>query len=314
MEKASCSVHALTLADSPFQKMARQGLTAATREKLASKPEIQEFFVPGFAVGCRRLTPGPGYLEAVVQDNVDFITTGIKAAYENGLELVDGAKVDLDVLVCATGFHTSVAPPFPVMGRSGVSLEQRWADFPDTYLSIATDGFPNLFFMFGPSSGVSTGPLTTLFEAAGDYIVKAVRKMQRENIDAMEVQKRRVTDFVAYMDNYFKKTVHVDSCSSWYKRGETNRIAVIWPGSSLHAMEAMRSPRWEDWDYTYKGEDGQGGDHVNRMAWLGNGWSALQLDDSAGDVSYFVQEHHVDIPEAPLPEKGLKYTQRPYAY
>jgi len=40
------------------------------KEKLASKPEIFEQLLPNFPPGCRRLTPGPGYLEALVQPNV----------------------------------------------------------------------------------------------------------------------------------------------------------------------------------------------------------------------------------------------------
>lgn len=280
-------------------------------EKLASKPEILESILPDFSVGCRRLTPGPGYLEALVSENVDFVNTHIARAHETGLELVDGRKLEFDILVCATGFDAATAPPFPVAGVNSQTLQERFADFPETYLSIATNGFPNFFMMFGPNGGIGTGPLTTILEAAGDYIIRSIRKMQKDSIKKMEVKQRRVQDFVQYMDNYFKKTVYMDSCNTWYRKN--NRVTVLWPGSALHAMEAFRSPRWEDWDYVYEGEE-EGGKEVNRMGWLGDGWSLLQVDGEVGDLAYFLQPGQIDIPEGPLPERTAANRQRPYAY
>lgn len=73
------------------------------QKKLAAKPHIAKAFIPNFAVGCRRLTPGPGYLEALVEPNVDFISTGIKRITETGIETVDGQHREYDTIVCATG-------------------------------------------------------------------------------------------------------------------------------------------------------------------------------------------------------------------
>lgn len=81
-----------------------QGLAPQTvQKKLAAKPHIAKAFIPNFAVGCRRLTPGPGYLEALVEPNVDFISTGIKRITETGIETVDGQHREYDTIVCATG-------------------------------------------------------------------------------------------------------------------------------------------------------------------------------------------------------------------
>jgi hypothetical protein len=42
------------------------------RTKLVSKDGIYEALEPQFTLGCRPLTPGPGYLEALTQDNVEL--------------------------------------------------------------------------------------------------------------------------------------------------------------------------------------------------------------------------------------------------
>lgn len=81
---------------------------------------------PNFAPGCRRLTPGPGFLEALVEDNVALINNGIARMEPKGVVTEDGKLHEIDVLVCATGFYASAAPPFPVVGLNGRSLQEHW--------------------------------------------------------------------------------------------------------------------------------------------------------------------------------------------
>lgn len=117
-------------------------------------------------------------------------------------------------------------------------MKQKFEPYAETYLSMATDGFPNYFMMLGPNAAVGTGTLTTMIEMTGDYIVKCIRKLQKENIKSMEVQKRKVKDFSDFIVHYFKKTVYMDNCSSWY----------ISPGGSVTALRAFGlvapSTRW----------------------------------------------------------------------
>jgi hypothetical protein len=81
----------------------KDNFTALMRQRLAKKPHIFKSLLPSFGVGCRRITPGPGFLEALTEDNVDFITTHIVEARRNSLILEGGDEIVLDVLVCATG-------------------------------------------------------------------------------------------------------------------------------------------------------------------------------------------------------------------
>lgn len=50
------------------------------KEKLKTKPDIFEMLQPDFSPGCRRLTPGPGFLEALVEENVEFTNSRIVRA------------------------------------------------------------------------------------------------------------------------------------------------------------------------------------------------------------------------------------------
>jgi cation diffusion facilitator CzcD-associated flavoprotein CzcO len=110
IERDSNSVHGLTLKDSSRQQVARDDFTELMRQKLAKKPQIFKSLLPSFGVGCRRLTPGLGYLEALAEDNVDFIDTPITEARSTSLILENGEEKTLDVLVCATGKAHSTCP------------------------------------------------------------------------------------------------------------------------------------------------------------------------------------------------------------
>lgn len=288
-----------------MQKAWADTFSKATREILANRPDLLERFSPPFAVGCRRITPGPGYLDALCEDNVELITSDIEAINSTGL-VVNGRQIDFDVLVCATGFNASSVPPFPVIGRNGVDLAQKFTPFPQTYLSIAVDDFPNYFIMDGPNAGVGAGSLIPVLEAIGDYMVKCVRKLQKEDYITMEPRRARVQDFSDYVGEYFKRTVYMDDCKSWYKTegGTGGRISALWPGSLLHLMETLRAPRWEDFDFEAKDE--------NRLRWLGNGFSICLT--GAGDPSFYLNPDVVDVPPAETPEVDEKYKVRPFSH
>lgn len=315
IEEEINSTHGLTLKGSVLQKLARDDFTDLMKTKLAKKPHILQSLLPSFSVACRRLTPGPGYLEALVEDNVDFINASVVRCLPNGVELDDGRKFEFDVLVCATGFNASAPPPFAVVGKRGQTIAQRFDPYAETYLSLTVDGFPNFFMMLGPNAAIGTGSLTMMIEAAGDYIIKCTRKLQKEDIQSMEVKSQRVKDFSAVIDAYFRQTVYLDDCNSWYRSngGRGARVTGLWPGSSMHALEALRSPRWEDYNYVYKGES-ENGSESNQLRWLGNGWSSAQVEPGIGDLAWYVKPEFVDRPAFPLPEKTHIYQLRAFSY
>ena len=114
------------------------------RRKLAAKPNIADIIVPkNFAVGCRRPTPGNGYLEALCKTNVEVVSESIVEITPKGIRTADGEEHNVDVIICATGFDVSWKPHYPTIGRAGRDLAEEWQDIPSTYLSITVPHFPN---------------------------------------------------------------------------------------------------------------------------------------------------------------------------
>ncbi|KAI0311859.1 FAD/NAD-P-binding domain-containing protein [Amylostereum chailletii] len=284
------SLHSLSIRGSELQKATKAAFEEDMKQKMASKPGLAEKMTPKWSVFCRRLTPGPGYIEALCQPNSTFETTPIKRVTRTGVELVDGRHNDLDVLVCATGFDVTYHYPFDVIGRGGQKLNDRWTPYAEAYISMAVDGFPNLFFAYGPNSGVNSGSIIVIIEKQVDYAIAATLKLQRERLKSMEVKKEATRDWVEHMRDYFPKTVYSDECHSWYKV-QDGTVVGLWPGSSLHCIRTLSNPRWED--YNYEPFDNT----HNRLYWLGTGQTENERTLS-GDRAWYL--NNVDVP--PIPE------------
>jgi cation diffusion facilitator CzcD-associated flavoprotein CzcO len=137
------------IADSDVQKKAQELFRKSMTDRLGNSEKgkkAAEYLLPSFPVGCRRQTPGPGFLEALLQDNVEMLWDSIERITPTGIQFKDGRSAEYDVIVCATGFDTTFKPSFPLIGRDGVSLAEKWTnDQPKAYLGTMVPGFPNYF-------------------------------------------------------------------------------------------------------------------------------------------------------------------------
>ncbi|THV06458.1 FAD/NAD-P-binding domain-containing protein [Dendrothele bispora CBS 962.96] len=295
IERDSNAAYAATIVGSHMQEMGRKLFREDMIKRLAKRPWIADHLLPDFAVACRRLTPGPGYLEALCEDNVEFVPDVIKRVTANGIETVDGKHRDFDIIICATGFNISYKLPFTFVGRGGVKLTDKFDPHPRTYLGVAVDGFPNWFACLGPNSGVGAGSLLIIMERQVDYAVQATLKLQRERLKSIEVKKEAIDDFDEYLDNYFPKSVFGSKCRSWYKMGkEEGRVVALWPGSPLHAVHALSNPRWEDYKYELLDPGVK-----NRFYWLGDGSTMADNGVPGTDSSWYLDPTVVDFPPVP---------------
>ncbi|OJJ43910.1 hypothetical protein ASPZODRAFT_2113943 [Penicilliopsis zonata CBS 506.65] len=281
------SMHAYTVNGTTEHRTAPMTFMEHMERGLQYKPELLAKLIPVFPPLTRPLTPAPGYLEAMTKDKVKVITKPIKKVVEKGIVTDDNVIHEVDLVVCATGFDTSFIPNIYMVGRNNQTLRDKWRKYPETYLGIMTDGFPNYFIAFGPNTGLATGNQLLLLERQIDYFTSAALKMQRDDIRAMAPRADKVQSFVTHCEQYFKGTIFKERCSSWYKaHTENGPVIGLWPGSGLHAVEALKNPRWEDFSYEYIDPDS--------MSWLGNGWT---LNETRNDISIdYLSRDQIDYP------------------
>ncbi|KAH8897975.1 FAD/NAD(P)-binding domain-containing protein [Thozetella sp. PMI_491] len=261
------------------QKNSRELIANLMKQKLGNE-KLAAKLVPDFALGCRRMTPGSGYLESLSKDNVEVVHQGVARFTEKGVVDAEGVEHQVDAVICATGFETSFTPHFKMIGRDGADIKEQFGDFPKAYLGITARNFPNFFLLAGPNSPTSHGSFLQILEWYTRYMFQVIEKFQKEDIKTFEPKAEAIRDLYNHTHELMKRLAWSSPCQSWFKNGKTHGpVTAIYPGSRLHFFEVMKTPRYEDYDITYR--------TGNRFQFMGNGFTECESSADGDPVWYF---------------------------
>ena len=144
---------------SPQQKKANEISRQIMENRLQHNPDLCKRLIPNFEFGCRRISPGEGYLEALQESNVTCCFDPIKRITDLGIE-TEKDHTNFDIIICATGFDVSFSPSWKLEGRGGQSLSNLWKEKPDAYFGICAPEQPNYFIFNGPNCPSKTVPMS----------------------------------------------------------------------------------------------------------------------------------------------------------
>ncbi|GAD93961.1 hypothetical protein AN0025.2 [Paecilomyces variotii No. 5] len=260
-------------------------ITEAARKQMAEKldhdPELCAKLIPEWNLGCRRITPGEGYLESFKKSNVQVVTSEAARITEDSVISADGREFKVDVVACATGFDVSLKPQWRMIGRNGVDLSKEWAVDPESYLSVAARDMPNYFMFLGPNAVIAHGSLLESINWTADYVVKWLHKVATENIKSIMPKSEVVDELIQYGDQIHKTLIWTDSCTSWFKRNIPNgRVTAAFAGSALLFRHLISSIRAEDFEINYRGH--------NRWEFLGSGFTKYELNPD-NDLAWYIE-------------------------
>lgn len=214
----------------PAKKMALANIT-----KGISDPALREKVTPTFEIGCKRILISNAYYPALDADNVDLVTDRIVKVTGDAVVTADGTERPVDVLVVATGFHTTDLPIAErVRGRGGASLAETWREGGmSAYKGTTVHGFPNMFMIVGPNTGLGHSSMVFVIESQVEYIRDAIRTMRRHRYAAVEPAPRAQRKWNDDLQRRMRRTVwNTGGCSSWYL-DEHGRNTVLWPRSTF---------------------------------------------------------------------------------
>jgi cation diffusion facilitator CzcD-associated flavoprotein CzcO len=214
-----------------------KGVEALARYHLRTQildPRLRAKLTPNFTIGCKRILIANDYYPTLTQPNVELITDGIREFRRDTVVTVDGTERALDAVICATGFHvTDVSFVHHVFDGEGRSLAAHWATTGMTaYRGTTVTGFPNLFTMVGPNTGLGHSSMVLMIEAQARYVVDALHTMAARGLEMVEVRPEVQERFNQQVQRRMQGTVWLaGGCASWYLDRE-GRSTVLWPRST----------------------------------------------------------------------------------
>ena len=206
-------------------------------------PELREKLTPDYDMGCKRILISNTYYPALAQDNVELVTDGIAKVTGSAVVTKDGVEREIDVLIVATGFHTTDLPiAHHITGADGRTMAQKFqAESMSAYKGTTISGFPNLFQIVGPNTGLGHSSMVFMIESQLTYILSALDHLEERNLDVFEVKPEAQRAWTDDIQRRMQKTVWSSGgCASWYL-DEHGKNVTLWPRTTFAFRLATRS-------------------------------------------------------------------------
>ncbi|MDQ2837446.1 MAG: NAD(P)/FAD-dependent oxidoreductase [Actinomycetota bacterium] len=210
--------------------LARRGAMSNIHKGI-SDPELRKRVTPHFSLGCKRVLISNDWYPALARDDVDLVTDPIVRVTERGIVTADGTEREVDVLVVATGFLTTELPiAGQIKGKTGQTLSDAWSEHGiQAYKGATVAGFPNLFFLVGPNTGLGHSSMVYMIESQLAYLIDAHRTMRRYGLATVEPHAESQRDWNVDLQRRMKRTVWSrGGCQSWYLDAH-GRNVTLWP-------------------------------------------------------------------------------------
>jgi cation diffusion facilitator CzcD-associated flavoprotein CzcO len=214
------------------KRLRKLGTRMALRqlERQVPDPELRAKLTPHYEIGCKRILPTEEWYPALQQPNVELVTDAIAEVRPRSVVTAAGEEREVDTIIFGTGFHVSDLPiSGRLRGRDGRTLAEHWDGSPRAYKGAAVAGFPNLFFLVGPNTGLGHNSIVFMIESQITYVLSALQAMRRRGAAVLDVRPEAQAAYNAELDEMTRGTVWVSGgCSSYYI-DRNGHNSTIWP-------------------------------------------------------------------------------------
>ena len=195
--------------------------------------ELRTRLTPSDRMGCKRILLSDDFYPSLNRANVQLVSAPITGVLPDGLVTADGVEHRADILVFATGFQaTDPIGPIEVVGCNGVTLSAAWRNGVHAHLGLAVAGFPNLFLLGGPNTGLGHNSVLFMLEAQIRHILRCLRLLRLRKAVSIEVRQEVQVAFARRLNGWMRRTVWLSGCRSWYL-DRNGRNTTLWPGFSV---------------------------------------------------------------------------------
>ncbi|MGH3515830.1 MAG: flavin-containing monooxygenase [Haloechinothrix sp.] len=209
------------------EKIAKRQLNKAIKD-----PELRAKVTPDYTMGCKRVLQANDYYPALARHNVDVVTDGIAEVRAHSIVDTAGVEHEVDAIIYGTGFHVTDAFDYlKITGEKGRDLATEWSvDGMQTHQGITVEGFPNLFFLLGPNTGLGHMSVVFMIESQSRYVAAAMRMVEQAGAQVLRVRPAAQQQFQQRIQKKLSNGIWTTGgCTSWYLDAKgVNR--TIWPG------------------------------------------------------------------------------------
>lgn len=211
-----------------------QRLTLRWLHKEVPDPTLRAKLTPDYVMGCKRILVSNDFYPALQRPNVDLITTGIRAIAPTGVITDDGVLHETDVIIYATGFHATDNPIADrIRGRDGQWLVDAWREGEEAYLGTLVHGFPNLYIIVGPNTGIGHTSLVFMIECQVQFILRCLDRLRAQGGTKLEVRAEAQARFNTALQARMQGTAWANGgCKSWYQN-KNGKVTTLWPGFTV---------------------------------------------------------------------------------
>ena len=201
------------------------------------RPDLRAAVTPGYAYPGKRPVLTGGFYPALLRPDVELVPHAVTSVTPRGVVAATGTEHPVDVLVLATGFQpANFLATLEVTGRGGRTIHEEWAGEPRAFLGLCVPRFPNFYMLYGPNT--NGGEIISHLERQAEYVVRALRRMDRDGVTAIEVRRRPFERYNRWLEGALAKTSWVDA-NNYYKSA-SGRIVTQWPYGALAYAAATR--------------------------------------------------------------------------
>ncbi|MBL6898229.1 MAG: NAD(P)/FAD-dependent oxidoreductase [Luminiphilus sp.] len=231
----------------------RLELLAHIENTLGDRQDLLQKCVPDYPPYGKRMLLDNGWFETLLKPNVELVTAGIDHLDSKAIVGADGARREFDVVVLATGFQVGkMAARLNITGRDGMRLKDEWADDnPSAYLGVSISGFPNLFCMMGPGTGLGHGG-SAMFQAEvqARYVAECVTGMLNSGDRSMEVKRAVQQEFVDRLDAEHAQMIWMHPGLRTYYRNAKGRVFSLLPWRVVDYWHMARRVNRDDYRFS----------------------------------------------------------------
>jgi cation diffusion facilitator CzcD-associated flavoprotein CzcO len=193
-------------------------------------PELRRKLTPNYRMGCKRILPTDEWYPALAEPNVEVVTDAITEVRPHSVVSAGGEEREVDTIIFGTGFHVTDVPiASRIAGREGRTLAETWRGSMQAYKGTAVAGFPNLFFLVGPNTGLGHNSIVFMIESQIAYVLDALRTLRRRGARTLEVRPEAQAAYNAELDRMTEGTVWVTGgCTSYYI-DRNGHNSTLWP-------------------------------------------------------------------------------------